>query len=48
MAKEKEYAIRCFINGRRTFTHLMTKEEAKIFYKTAGVLRAYLKKSYFK
>lgn len=48
MAKEKEYAIRCFIDGKRKFTHLMTPKQAKIFFQTAGFLRKYLKANYCK
>jgi len=47
MPKDKVYAIRCFINGKRKFTHLFTPNQAKIFYKTAGHLRKYIKQEYF-
>jgi hypothetical protein len=43
---DDEYAIRCFINGKRKFTHTFTLEQAKIFYDTAGVLRDYINEEY--
>jgi hypothetical protein len=40
------FAIRCFIDGKRTKTHLLTKKQARIFRKTARHLSRYLKKTY--
>ena len=44
--KEPVYAIRCFLNGERKYTHELTKEEAEVFYNTAEKLKEYLKEEY--
>lgn len=45
-AKDDIFAIRCFLNRRRKFTHELTKKEAKCFRATALYLASYLKKEY--
>lgn len=44
--KEDEYAIRCFLNGKRKLTHQLTKKEADIFRNTAIHLLLFLTKEY--
>lgn len=44
--KNKEYAVRLFIDGHRKLSHLLTKEEALIFIRTAQHLIKYLEESY--
>lgn len=45
-AKETEYAIRCFKNGKRKFTARLTQKEALNFRKTAIHLAKFLTKNY--
>jgi hypothetical protein len=42
----KTYAIRCFIDGERKFTHKLTKKQAQIFRQAAKHLSKYLKTEY--
>jgi hypothetical protein len=40
------FAIRCFIDGKRTKTHELTNSQARTFRKAALHLARFLKKSY--
>lgn len=44
--KEKTYAIRCFLDGKRKKTHLLTKKEARVFRRAARHLTKYLSEAY--
>jgi hypothetical protein len=46
MKKDKVYALRCFIDGKRIKSHELTKRQARVFQRTAKHLLEYLTKEY--
>ena len=46
MSKEKVFAVRCFIDGKRIKTHKLTKKQAKNFLIAANYLASYLQSEY--
>ncbi len=44
--QHREFAIRCFIDDERKYTHLLTKEEAASFRAAAQHLASYLAQAY--
>lgn len=44
--KDEIFAIRCFRDGKRKRTHLLTKKEARIFRIAARTLSRYLTREY--
>lgn len=46
IAKDDEFAIRCFLNGKRKPTHELTKKEALNFQAAALHLLTYLENEY--